>query len=129
MSESASPARFSNSSTRPVGELDDLGLSCDVAERASGVVVTLRGELDLATAPDLQRRLLELIARPVESLTLDLAQLTFLDSSGLGALYRARQAADEQGVVLRLAEVPEHVMRVLDVTAMAQIFDLGPRPA
>ena len=59
----------------------------------------------------------------------DLAGLTFLDSSGLGALYRTRQAAGEQGVALRLQEVPAHVMRVLDVTAMAQLFDLDARSA
>ena len=111
------------------GNLDDLGLGYDVAEHPDGVVVSLRGELDLATAPEFQRCLLDLIARPVDGFAIDLAQLTFLDSSGLGALYRARQAADEQGTHMRLRAVPEHVMRVLDVTAMAQLFEFDGRPA
>ncbi len=113
----------------PAGDLEDLGLGYDVAESPDGVVLALRGELDLATAPELQRRLLELIARPVPALTVDLARLTFLDSSGLGVLYRARQAADGQGTSFRLHAVPDHVMRVLDVTAMAPLFELDARTA
>lgn len=127
MYESAHPDRPSGSVTNGVGDLEGIGLSYEIADRRSGVVVSLRGELDLATAPELQRQLLALLARPVAGLTLDLSDLTFLDSSGLGALYRTRQAADEQGVQLRLEEVPDHVMRVLDVTAMAPLFDLDAR--
>jgi len=112
------------------GGLDDVGLRYDVSDPSNGaVVVHLHGELDLASAPELQRELLALLARPVDDLTLDLGSLTFLDSSGLGALYRARQTADEQGIPLRLQAVPDHVMRVLDVTAMTELFDLEARSA
>ena len=93
------------------------------------VVVSMRGELDLAAAPALQRELLALVGRPVAALTLNLGDLTFLDSSGLGALYRTRLAADERAIPLRLEAVPDHVMRVLDVTAMAPLFDLEPGTA
>ncbi len=114
----------SDPSAVQAGELGAGGFDYDVAEAPNGVVVALRGELDLAAAPGLQRELLALLARPVPSLTLDLAELTFLDSSGLGSLYRTRRAAEEGGVPLRLQAVPEHVMRVLDVTAMTPLFDL-----
>jgi anti-sigma B factor antagonist len=107
------------------GNLGEGEFGYDVADDADGVVVALRGELDLAAAPGLQRELLNLLERPVRSLTLDLGGLTFLDSSGLGSLYRLRLAADEHGVPLRLDAVPDHVMRVLDVTAMTPLFDLS----
>jgi anti-sigma B factor antagonist len=117
------------SSSRPAARgLDDTGFSYDVSRADGGVVVQLRGELDLATAPELQRELLGILEQACSSLTLDLGELTFLDSSGLGALYRARQAADAGSVPLRLEAVPRHVMRVLDVTAMAPLFDLHPGP-
>jgi len=91
--------------------------------------VTLRGELDLATSSDLQRELLAVLARDVAGLTLDLAELEFLDSSGLGALYRTRQTAEARGIPFRLVAVPEHVVRVLEVTAMTPLFDLEARGA
>lgn len=111
------------------GNLDDLGLVVEVVEGPDGVRVTLRGELDLATSPDLQRELLAALARGVAALTLDLAALEFLDSSGLGALYRTRQTAESLGIPFRLVAVPEHVVRVLEVTAMTPLFDLEPRGA
>jgi anti-sigma B factor antagonist len=111
------------------GHLDDLGLVVDVVDASDGVVVTLQGELDLATSPDLQRELLALLERGVAGLTLDLAGLEFLDSSGLGALYRTRQIAVEQNIPFRLVAVPEHVVRVLEVTAMIPLFDLEARGA
>jgi anti-sigma B factor antagonist len=127
MQGAAPSERSSGSSRSAVGNLDGLGLSSELTEGRDGVVVALRGELDLASAPELQRQLLALVERPVGALTLDLAGLEFLDSSGLGTLYRTRQAADEAGIALRLRSVPDHVLRVLDVTAMAPLFDLDPR--
>jgi anti-sigma B factor antagonist len=104
----------------------DVGFTYEVVQDGGAVVVSLRGELDLAGAPGLQRELLALLAGPVTTLTLDLGRVTFLDSSGLGALYRARQAADQQGTPMTLEAVPDHVLRVLDVTAMAPLFGLDP---
>jgi anti-anti-sigma factor len=104
--------------------LDETGFSYEVVHEDAHVVVAMQGELDLAAAPALQRELLALVDRPVTGLTLDLGEVTFLDSSGLGMLYRTRQAAEERGIPLRLAAVPDHVVRVLEVTAMASLFEL-----
>jgi anti-sigma B factor antagonist len=119
------PAGVSSAPTPTPGDLGEGEFGYDVVDGAGGVVVALRGELDLAVAPGLQRELLTFLERPVPSLTLDLGGLTFLDSSGLGSLYRLRLAADEHGVPLRLDAVPDHVMRVFDVTAMTPLFDLS----
>ncbi len=127
MDEADASDRSSEAASTRSGGLGEALFSYDVAAEGGGVVVSMRGELDLASAPDLQRELLSLLSRPVEHLTLDLAGLTFLDSSGLGVLYRTRQVADDGGAPLRLQAVPDHVVQVLDVTAMAQLFDLEPR--
>ena len=126
MYETEASDRSSDTPRTRVGGLDEALFSYDVAADGGGVVVTLRGELDLASAPDLQRQLQALLDRPVERLTLDLAGLTFLDSSGLGALYRTRQAAAQDGVPLRLQAVPDHVVQVLRVTSMASLFEVEP---
>ncbi len=125
MHEAASSDRSPAGGATGSGNLGRGEFGFDVADEADGAVVALRGELDLAAAPGLQRELLTLLERPVGSLTLDLGGLTFLDSSGLGTLYRLRLAADERGIPLRLDAVPDHVMRVLEVTAMTSLFDLS----
>ncbi|MGZ4691199.1 MAG: STAS domain-containing protein [Acidimicrobiia bacterium] len=108
----------------PAGSLDATGLRLEVVEGPDGAIVAVRGELDLASAPELQRELVARLEGGVSRLTLDLGDVSFLDSSGLGALYRTQQAAEKRGAHLRLVAVPDHVLRVLEVTAMASLFDI-----
>jgi anti-sigma B factor antagonist len=91
-------------------------------EDGSGVVVSVNGDLDLATAPVLARRLAELLALPLDSLTIELAGVEFMDSSGLKVLNQARQGANERSVLLELASVPRCVQVVLEATNMYGLF-------
>jgi anti-anti-sigma factor len=98
-------------------------LRIDVADTVAGVVLGLVGELDAATAHELERRLTGLVQRgPV--LVLDLHQLSFLDSLGLNMLFRAREWALTQDVVLRIVRAPVHVQRLIALAAMEA--SLGP---
>jgi anti-sigma B factor antagonist len=63
-------------------------------ERGSGrATIALRGELDLGTAGQLERCLAESFERR-EPVLLDLRELTFMDSTGLCALLKAREQAE-----------------------------------
>ena len=81
-------------------------------------VVRVQGEIDMVTAPALDH---ELEALP-GSLTLDVSAVTFLDSSGLSVLVRHHQARCEDGLSLRLVEVPPIVRRVLEVTRLLELL-------
>ncbi len=58
------------------------------------------------------------------SLCLDLGRVTFIDSSGLGALVGALKSLRERGGHLCLANVPPHVREVLSVTGIARVMAL-----
>lgn len=80
-----------------------------------GRVIAMQGELDAST----RRGLTELLSGPPGSLiVVDLARLTFLDSSGLGALHEARQKAIENGGSLVLCHPGALVQRVLEITGL-----------
>jgi anti-sigma B factor antagonist len=83
------------------------------------VVLTLSGELDVATAPDLEQVLEEILAQSPRRLLLDLDELTFVDSAGVSVLIRAKKAAEANGcrVVLRRATAQLH--RVFAVVGLA----------
>ncbi len=66
-------------------------LTAHAAHSGGAVVVTVSGELDVASAPSFRRNVLALFALPVEVVTLDLAGLTFMDSSGVNVLTRVRR--------------------------------------
>lgn len=71
------------------------GVKFEISEEKRGNAVTLviAGELDLETAPKLADRVAGEIAAEVATLTLDLAELTFMDSSGLRLLIELDQQA------------------------------------
>lgn len=96
----------------------------DLAEGDDGATLTAAGEIDVATAPEIEERLLAAIAGGSE-VTLDLAGVTFIDSSGLRALVTARQAAADAGLAFRLAGRSAAVDRLLQVTGLDSVFGEG----
>jgi anti-anti-sigma factor len=83
------------------------------------VVIAVAGEIDLATAPDLSRRVLEHRERDV---VLDLSEVTFLDSSGISALVHAQQSLLASGHTLRTTGERDHVLKVLQIAGLADIL-------
>ncbi|MEP7024015.1 MAG: STAS domain-containing protein [Actinomycetota bacterium] len=85
------------------------------------IVVELRGELDIAGAPDTLDLLMD--ATELERVTIvDLAALDFIDCTGLRALTGARTYAHEAGHVLALAAPGERVRKVLKLTGSGRLF-------
>ena len=92
----------------------------DDAEQADGVVVLrLSGSVDEADVVPTSRTARELL-RPagVHSLVVDLAAVTFVDSSGLGMLVNLRQLAEDRGAHFQLRAVPPRVTQLLELTGL-----------
>ncbi|MEU1037874.1 STAS domain-containing protein [Streptomyces sp. NPDC005551] len=81
-------------------------------------VITLSGEFDIAAAPAVRARALELIAAGHPDLVTDLSGVTFCDSSGLGALVGIWRCAKDADGSLTLAAIPDRLSRLLSVTGM-----------
>ncbi len=81
-------------------------------------VVAIGGELDVATAPALRSHLSDLIANGRTRLVLDLAQLRFLDASGLGILVSTLGRLREHGGSLRLVNVHPRIRRLLGIVRL-----------
>ena len=90
---------------------------------ASTVLVTLDGELALASAPGFKRTLLDLRGAGYSRFILDLSAVTFFDSTALAVLvvFNREVAANGQ---LALAAVPPTVARILDMTGLDRNFAL-----
>jgi anti-sigma B factor antagonist len=88
-------------------------------------VVRISGELDLATTPRLrQLAMTELTSPSCTTLVLDLADLTFLDSTGLGCWVELRNEARASGRALRLERVPDGARKTLTIGGLAPVFGL-----
>jgi anti-sigma B factor antagonist len=99
--------------------LQEAGLQI-VQQSASGVVrLTLTGELDIATSGQLRAAMVYAVAVPgAATVIVDLAEVTFCDSSGIGALIQGRAAAAGHGVAYQVVNPTGAVRRVLEITGM-----------
>ena len=95
------------------GPADLLGSSVPAAP-----VVVARGELDLATVGRFRGALTERLAQGCTHLVVDLTEVTFIDSSGLGALVNAHRSLQRRGGRLRLVCRRPRVLRVLSLTGL-----------
>ncbi len=89
------------------------------------VVVTLTGELDPHTVGLFQAAIDDALDEG-SALVLDLADLTFVDSSGIRVLIATHKALDARGQVLVLRNVGPPVQRVLEITGLTDVFQVEP---
>jgi anti-anti-sigma factor len=81
---------------------DELSIDLKTENGGATLAFTLRGSLDLATAPTVRAALSEATETSSHDLIIDLTQLEFLDSTGLGVLIGAHRRAAERGGSFRL---------------------------
>jgi anti-sigma B factor antagonist len=96
----------------------------ELSTEHDGLVTTLRlvGELDASTAPELRTRLAELYDGGRRCVVLDLSQLDFLDSTGLGVLVGALKRFRHDGGELALRDPRPTVRKVLALTTLDKLF-------
>ena len=112
--------------TAPPGQPYPDGMTVQAVTSAESCTVTVRGDVDTDSAPDLRACLLDVLARPdVSAVELDLTGVTFLDSAGLTTLVIAHQAAQEAERVLRMrCGTAWAVVRPLEITGLTTIFTI-----
>ncbi|HTI35648.1 MAG TPA: STAS domain-containing protein [Miltoncostaea sp.] len=91
-------------------------------------VYALSGDVDVVTSPALVARVRE-IADGTMRFDLDLAEVAFMDSTGLRSLFQLHDITTAHGGRLRLLRPSERVMRLLEMTDTADQFEIVPRDA
>jgi anti-anti-sigma factor len=113
-------------SASPPAGVDRIGsFAVDEAVDRDGVTLRLSGELDLVTAPRVERQALDLFARGFQRIVLDLAGIEFVDSTGLRMMLRLQMHAEEQDGLFEIARPSSAAHRLLEVTGMQARFPLA----
>ena len=100
--------------------------SLEVSHRDCGdaiCVATPAGEIDLATAPLLKSRLVGLLGDGFSRFVIDLSEVRYLDSTGLGVLIAFSRRLTEDGVIA-LAQAPSSVAALLELTGLDATFEV-----
>ena len=92
--------------------------------QTSGAVFLVEGQVDMHTSPDLRRHLREALTDRSSRIVVDLASVSFIDSSGLATLIEALQAVRKYGGSLRLCGLSPNVKNLFRLSNLTSIFDL-----
>ena len=96
-------------------------LTIDVRDEGGTAVLLLAGELDLASSPELTERA-EAALADGKAVVLDLSELSFIDSTGLGAIAGIDRNAKTAGTTMSLVPGSPGVQRVFDVSGTTDAF-------
>ena len=89
-------------------------------------VFELSGSLDIATSPTVRAALTDASERGNHRLVVDLTNVEFLDSTGLGALIGAQRRAKEVDGDVRLVVKEGQILRLLRITGLLKVFNVYP---
>ena len=101
---------------------DDIPLYCAVDVCDDTAYVRPVGELDIATVPLVDKRLVQARAPGVSRVILDLRGVTFIDSTGLHLALAWHQRARSERFGFALIQGPEPVRRTIDLAGIARAF-------
>jgi len=101
----------------------DLGIEVDAA-RQPFVVVAVRGEVDIATAPKLREKLVELASQGAHKVVVDLEGVDFLDSTGLGVLIGGMKRLRGLDGDLTLVCTQPRILKVFEITGLNRAFTI-----
>ena len=89
--------------------------------------LTLAGELDAHSAPEIRERLHALIDEGPEVVVVDLERVTFLDSTILGLLVGGVRRMRDEGGELQLVYPPQPARRIFEFTGLERVFPAAER--
>ena len=100
-----------------------MSFDCTIEQQGDLIVVAPEGEIDMANAALFREVLRQVVERKNGGrIVVDMRDVTFLDSSGLGMLVAAQRAATVKGIELRLADPNPIVRMTLEVANLADLL-------
>jgi anti-sigma B factor antagonist len=95
-----------------------------VSEIEACAVLTVTGEVDVATAPQLRQEAVRLTTSGQANLIIDLSGVDFLDSTGLGVIVGVLKRARTHGGELAVVGAENHVRKVFDITRISDVLPM-----
>ncbi|WP_232344053.1 MULTISPECIES: STAS domain-containing protein [Actinoplanes] len=88
--------------------------------------VSLRGEIDVLTVEQVRVALSEAVAGRPQQIVVDMADVAFIDSTGLGALISGFQRARDQAIAFQLARPTSNVRQILVLSGLMEVVQVTP---
>lgn len=102
-----------------------MNISIDIVEKDQKVLVSLNGEIDAYTAPQVREELMQAAENVGIKMIVDLSEVSYMDSTGLGVfvgLFKALKANEGQ---LCFTGMTDRLKRLFDITGLADVMDIN----
>jgi anti-sigma B factor antagonist len=100
--------------------------ACLMPRKDQSNVLPLEGEIDLHVSPNLSASLQMMVEKKPKQLIVDLARVSYIDSSGLAALIEGMQNVQQYGGTFALASLQEPVRTIFEIARLDQVFRIYP---
>lgn len=101
-----------------------MDLRLEVSEQDGWSVMQVGGEIDVATAPRLREQLIKLVNEERFRIVVDLEDVDFIDSTGLGVLIGARKRVRAHDGDVKLICTEARIVKVFEITGLDQVFQI-----
>lgn len=101
-----------------------MDLELEETERDGWTVLSVRGEVDVYSAPRLRERLVELVGRGARRIVVDLDGVEFLDSTGLGVLVGGLKRVRSHDGDLAVVCSQPRILKVFEITRLTEVFGI-----
>lgn len=99
-----------------------MDLSLETRQEGRRTVVEVGGEIDVYTAPKLRERIAELVADGHHHLVIDMENVDFLDSTGLGVLVGGLKKVRAHDGSMQLICTQERLLKIFRITGLSKVF-------
>jgi anti-sigma B factor antagonist len=104
--------------------LRPVNLDVGTSIKGSASVVSLRGEIDVYTAPRLRQTLIDLVEGGATDIVVDMEHVDFLDSTGLGVLVGGLKRVKDRDGEMKLVANQERILKIFDITGLSKVFPM-----
>jgi len=101
---------------------DKVDLTLTTREAGGKINVAVGGEIDVYTAPKLRDKITELVADGVYDIVIDMEEVEFLDSTGLGVLVGGLKKVRAHDGTLQLVCNQDRLLKIFRITGLAKVF-------
>lgn len=102
-----------------------MDLEIETVNETDKSIVFLSGEIDAYTAPQLKEALLPLTTAEGSTVEVDLENINYMDSTGLGIFISALKSTKEHESHLKLVNIQDRVLRLFKITGLDEIMDIN----
>lgn len=103
-----------------------MNLKIDIEAKDQQQYVKVVGEVDAYTAPELRDKLIPLTEKKQTEITIDLSNVNYMDSTGLGVFIGALKSVRAHDGSMKIIGMTERVERLFRITGLSDVIDIDP---